>query len=453
MPAENFERHAENALMRWKNFKAHKPIVLRGARQVGKTTLVRRFSRNFKHYIELNMERSTDRKWSDTSDSATELMESLSLQLEIPKEEWSDTLLFIDEIQEVPKMMEFLRFFYEDIPELYVVAAGSLLEYSFDNVQTIPVGRIQYMYLFPLNFDEYLGTHSKDLLQKALRQLPPDDSVHEPLLQAFHEYAIIGGMPEIVSNYLETRDVTTLLPVYSSIWDTYKDDVPKYTTNPTDKKVVEYIIHSAAQLIDQRIKFQNFGNSNYKSREVGEAFRALDDAKVIQLVYPCTETEPPTLDNLKKSPRMQFLDTGLLNYDLKIQANLLLLEDLSDAYRGAIIPHLFTQELISTQEISYKKPNFWVRDKNQSQAEVDLLITVGNYLIPIEVKSGATGKLRSLHQFVDRCDHSYAIRVYGGKFRIEKSKTPAGKVYTLMNLPYYLGTRVREYAEYFVENY
>jgi len=155
---------------------------------------------------------------------------------------------------------------------------------------------------------------------------------------------------------------------------------------------------------------------------------------------------------MRKSPRFQFLDTGLVNHALGIQAQMLDVTDLSDMFKGAIIPHIITQELISLNTISYHKPNFWVREKKQSQAEVDLVFTYRDKVIPIEIKSGLAGKLRSLHQFVDQCDHPYAVRVYGGEYSIEKTKTPGGKPYILMNLPYYLGTRIPEYVADFVKN-
>ncbi len=206
--------------------------------------------------------------------------------------------------------------------------------------------------------------------------------------------------------------------------------------------------------LDQRIKFENFGQSNYRSREVGEAMRNLDDAKVIQLIYPTTELVPPIKPNLRKSPRLQFLDTGLVNYELKIQAEMIGMSDMSSAYRGALIPHLITQELISLQTLNYKKPNFWVREKPQASSEIDLVVQYKNKLIPIEIKSGKEGRLRSLHQFIERTDHPYAIRMYGGEFSVEQHVTPQmRKPYLLMNLPYYLGTKLMEYVAHFVTTY
>ncbi len=180
--------------------------------------------------------------------------------------------------------------------------------------------------------------------------------------------------------------------------------------------------------------------------------RTLDDARIIRLIYPTTEITPPAKPNMRKSPRLQFLDTGLVNYGLGIQADMLALEDLSKLHKGSIIPHLVTQELLSLNTLNDKKPVFWVREKKQASSEVDLVVTYRDKLIPIEVKAGKTGTLRSLHQFIERTDHPYAIRLYAGEFRIEKTKTPGGTPYLLMNLPYYLGTKLPEYIEFFIAN-
>lgn len=260
-------------------------------------------------------------------------------------------------------------------------------------------------------------------------------------------------MPEVIQTYLEKGNIADLPRVYESLWGTYQNDVKKYASNKTEQKVIKHIISTAHLYLDQRIKFQNFGNSNYRSREVGEAMRTLDDARVIRLIYPTTDITPPAKPNLRKSPRLQFLDTGLVNYGLGIQADMLALDDLSKIYKGAVIPHLVTQELLSLNTMNDKKPAFWVRDKKQASSEVDLILTYHNKLIPIEIKSGSAGTLRSLHQFVERTDHPYAIRLYAGAFTIEKAKTPGGVSYLLMNMPYYLGTKLPDYTNFFVENY
>ncbi len=449
----SFKRHIWHDLLKWKSNPNRKPLILRGARQVGKTTILRDLGKTFTHYIELNLEKHEHKKIIDQCNNVEQMVTSLSLIYKLPSSELSETFLFIDEIQESPKAISFLRYFYEEFPELAVAAAGSLLEHSFKSIQHFPVGRVNYMYLFPLNFQEFLLATGNDLLLDRLNSIPIDELSHNILVEKFHHYCIIGGMPEVVAQYTETENITQLIPIYESIWLTYKDDVVKYANNKTEEKIIRHIMLTAAANVDKRVKFQNFGNSAYKSREVSEAFKNLDKAGVIQIIYPSTQTDLPMIADFKKSPRLQFLDTGLLNFDLDIQAQLIMMKDLNDAYRGAIIPHLITQEFISMQKTSYKKPQFWVRDKTQSSAEVDLLRATNGLLMPIEIKSGTSGTLKSLHQFVDRAPHNLAVRIFAGTFNIEESKTRSGKKYYLMNLPYYLGTFIDDYLDYFVKNY
>ncbi|CAM4056884.1 ATP-binding protein [Gillisia hiemivivida] len=449
----DFERHISSHLEDWKVGINRKPLVLRGARQVGKTTLVNDFAKKYKHSIFLNLEKVADRRLFEEYDDAETIVEALFLINNIPSVDISDTLLFIDEIQELPKAIQLLRYFYEDRPKLHVIAAGSLLEFAIKDVKSFPVGRIQYLYLYPLNFAEYLKALKHEKAFDQLNTIPVKPFAHSTLMDLFHRYAIIGGMPEVVKADLKNKNLADLPKIYESIWGTYKNDVEKYTSNSSERRVIKHIMGVAHLYVDERIKFQNFGNSNYKSREVGEAMRNLDDAKIIQLIYPTTDTDNPIKSNLKKSPRLQFLDTGLINHALGIQAQMLGMEDLSNSFKGAIIPHLITQELISLNTITNAKPNFWVRDKNQSSSEVDLVYPYNDKVIPIEIKSGAKGTLRSLHQFIERANHPYAIRICGGKFNIEESKTTNGTPFLLMNLPYYLGTQLPNYIEYFVKNY
>lgn len=449
----NFERHITPYLEKWKKNSNRKPLVLRGARQVGKTTLINDFSKKYKHFIFLNLEKTADKKLLEEYDDVETIVEALFLANNIPSTDLADTLLFIDEIQEMPKAIQLLRYFYEDRPELQVIAAGSLLEFAIKDVKSFPVGRIEYLYLYPLNFAEYLKALNQELAFKQLNTIPVKHFAHNTLMDLFHRYAIVGGMPEVIKADLKTKSLADLPIVYESIWGTYRDDVEKYTSNATERRVIKHIMSVAHLYVDERIKFQNFGNSNYKSREVGEAMRNLDDAKIIQLIYPTTDTENPIKSNLRKSPRLQFLDTGLINHALGIQAQQLGMQDLSSSFKGAVIPHLITQELISLNTITNTKPNFWVREKNQSSSEVDLVYSYNDKVIPIEIKSGAKGTLKSLHQFMDRVNHPYAIRIYGEKFNIEESKTTSGTRFFLMNLPYYLGTQLPGYIEYFVKEY
>ena len=448
-----YKRQLINALQDWKTSTNRKPLLLRGARQVGKTTLVHHFAKAYTQYIYLNLEKKADATHFIKYSDAQNILDTLLIANRLKPVSQATTLLFIDEIQEVPDAIALLRYFYEDIPELHVVAAGSLLEHAMGKVSSFPVGRVQYMYLFPLHFQEYLQAFGMEMLLDKLKQVPVDNSTHDVAMQWFHQYALVGGMPEVVAHYAKHQSLVELGSIYESIWTSYRDDVVKYAKNATEEKVIKHILETAPHYLDSRVTFQGFGNSNYRSREVGESFRALDDAKIIQLIYPGTSVEFPLIVDYKKSPRMQFLDTGILNFVLGIQAELIEVEDLNTSYKGALVPHLVTQELIALQQTSYKKPHFWVRQKKDAQAEVDIIYNYKNLLIPIEIKSGKAGKLRSLNQFVDRAPHPYAVRMYAGEFSIEKHKTPSGTSFYLMNLPYYLATYIDLYLTFFITNY
>ncbi|SDC58922.1 hypothetical protein SAMN04488104_100262 [Algoriphagus faecimaris] len=446
----SFKRQLFRTLENWKSNPSRKPLIIRGARQVGKTTLVKEFAKGFPHSIILNFEKKSDKSFFDDFDDVKTIVESLFLSRNLSSEKLSNTILFLDEIQESPKAIQMLRYFYEEFPQLAVIAAGSLLEFALKEVKSFPVGRVEFAYLYPMNFPEYLDAVGNQVALAQLDQLPLKPFAHKPLMDLFHRYAIIGGMPEVVKMDLAKNNLADLPAIYESIWSTYKSDVDKYTSTDSGRKIIGHIMNSAHLHLDDRVKFQGFGNSNYRSREVGEAFRILEEAKVMRLIYPTTDLKPPIRPDLKKSPRIQFLDTGLINYSVNIQGQMLRMEDLSQAYKGALIPHLINQELISTTQLTDQKPNFWVRQKNQSSAEVDLVISFRGLVIPIEIKSGATGSLRSLHQFIDASDHGFAVRMYGGELRTENTKTPAGKSYKLLNLPYFLGTKIHEYLEWFV---
>lgn len=449
----NIIRHITSHLFEWKHSNDRKPLILRGARQVGKTTVVQQFAASYKHSIQLNLELPNHKQFFTAYSDVPTLLEALLITHNIPSTEKGEILLFVDEIQESPEAIALLRYFYEMEPEIHVIAAGSLLEHAMRKVKSFPVGRVQMMYMYPINFPEFLAALGKTQSIAAFNKVPLPPAAHKPLLDLFNRYAIIGGMPEVIKKYVETNNIADLVQIYTGIWETYKEDVEKYATNASEVRVIRHIMATAHLAVDERIKFQNFGNSNYRSREVSEAFRSLDDAKVIQLIYPTTNHDVPLKIDLKKSPRLQFLDTGLINNELNIQAEMLAMEDLSTAYKGAIVPHLIAQELMSLNVSRSIRPMFWVREKKQSSAEVDIVVQFKAMVIPIEIKSGKEGKLRSLHNFIDSAPHPYGVRLYAGEFSVEKHTTHSGKPYFLMNLPYYCTTKLYDYLEFLTSNY
>lgn len=446
-----FYRKLYKHLLIWKDKNGRKPLIIRGARQVGKSTLVNEFSREFKYFAALNLEKQQDRYIFENLERTHDIVDAIFLRAAIPFRK-EPTLIFIDEIQESPKAISQLRYLYEDYPQLYVIAAGSLLEFALNKVASFPVGRVEQVVLHPFDFEEYLLALGKSDVLNELESVPLKNYAHSILLELFNDYTIIGGMPEIIGQFVRDKSIANLSPIFSNLWQSYRDDVEKYALNSTGRKIIRHIIDTAP-LEKDRITMAGFGKSEYRSREAGEALRALDMARIIQLIYPTTSLEPPPVSDIKRKPRLQFLDTGLLNYSLGCQDLMIGLKDLSSINRGRILQHIIYQQIQAQNHTPLFKPLFWVREKANSNAEVDLVFQHGKFLIPAEIKSGMHGTLRSLHQFIDRVNHPYAIRLSANNFLVEKVRTPGGTPYFLMNLPYYASSKIAEYISWFVENY
>ncbi|GJM06276.1 MAG: ATPase [marine bacterium B5-7] len=432
------ERQILTSLRQWRADKQRKPLILRGARQVGKTSVVELFGQEFDQFISLNLEITEERVLFERELPIDKLVQSIFFHKNCTRDN-KKTLLFLDEIQHSPEAVAILRYFYEKVPDLYVIAAGSLLETLIDKQVSFPVGRVEYMYLFPLSFLEYLKAvgevQAAEMLQ--VNEVPPNYA-HEKLLGLFHQYTMIGGMPEVVAHYAEHQDLTALQKIYNSLLVGYQDDVEKYAESAAQARIMRHIVRHVPLNAGERIKFEGFGQSNYRSREVGEAFRMLEKSMLLQLTYPTIRTEPPFESNQKKSPRLQFLDTGLMNHSVGLQKEFIQLKDLNNLYRGKLTEHIVGQQLLSTGLLKNNELMFWVRDKAQSSAEVDFVLPRGNMLLPIEVKSGATGALRSLHSFMERTAGKKAIRLYAGESSVETIQTANGHSYELQHLPYYL---------------
>jgi predicted AAA+ superfamily ATPase len=442
------KRLALHDLERWIEHPNRKPLLIRGARQVGKSTLVRMLGATFDHFIELNAEKPSVQALFQRYQEVDTFLKALLFERGVASVE-GRLLLFIDEIQESPEAIRLLRYFYEERPDIYVIAAGSLLDFALGEVRSFPVGRVSYYYLHPLNFEEFLEWKGEHSALEALRTVPVPGYAHEKLRDLFHEYALVGGMPEIVHSYVNGQSLNELSSLYSDLWQAYLDDIEKYTTNSTQRQVLRHVIRTGPMEQD-RIKFAGFGQSNYGSREVGEALRNLELARVVRLIYPTTQVRLPIVSDFKKRPRLQFIDTGLLNHALQIQAQFIGLEDLHHVYRGFVLQHLLTQELIAQYTDTDFKPHFWVREKANANAEVDLVYPFQDKLLPIEIKAGQKGRLRSLHQFVERADHALALRFLNNTLSVEEANTPAGIPYRLANLPYYLMSQVGQYARWLV---
>ena len=400
----------------------------------------------------MNLEKNEDSEIFNHALPIEDLIQSIYLSKNMTPSQ-GRTLIFIDEIQNSPQAIAQLRYFYESAKKLHIIAAGSLLEVMIGEPgPAFPVGRVQYMYLYPLSFEEFLTAAGEDQALKYYHTIPFPDFAFTKLLKLFHRYTLIGGMPEIARKYIENKDISALAPVYQGLLVAYLDDVSKYARNTTMAQVIRHAIESAPIEARQRIKFQGFGNSNYKSREMGEALRMLERAMLIYLLYPSTVTQPPVRPDLKKSPRLQFIDTGLINYFAGLQDYFFKMENLHSFYKGLLAEHIVGQELLALDMKTSRKPSFWIREKKQSNAEVDFIVPFRQHIIPVEVKSGKTGTLRSLHQFMIRADHPFAVRFYAGSVEKTRTSTPDGKSYTLLNLPYFLAGKLYDYIDRLIKD-
>lgn len=444
-----FKRKIYNILSQWRTKANRKPLILRGARQVGKSTVVQQFSKEYQNSIMLNLEKPDDAAVFRDLERTKDIVELILYRGGFDSKT-KEILLFIDEIQEVPQAIKHLRYFYEEYPNLHVIAAGSLLEFALKEVESFPVGRVEQVVMHPFDFEEFAWAKGDEKITALLDTFPIPEFAHQPLLQLFKEYVIVGGMPEAVKNYVHSKSITELPSIYQNLWLAYKDDVEKYANNANERKIINHILNTSIYEKD-RITFANFGNSNYRSREVGEALNKLSKARVLDLIYPTTNNLLPLAPDFKRKPRLQFLDTGLLNYLSGWQEQLIGFDDLMGFHSGKVIQHLVIQEHIAQHNSPLFKPLFWVRENANSNAEVDMLISSKGHVFPVEVKAGAQGRLRSLHQYIDRTDLPIAIRVLQNKLSIEKVKTPSGTPYTLLNLPVYLTSRLKQYAAWLIE--
>ena len=338
----------------------------------------------------------------------------------------------------MPRAVALLRYFYEDMPEIYVIAAGSVLQSLLRQRISFPVGRVEYMSLRPCSFGEFLGAIGEGQIRDAVSQCALPSLLHEEVMRLFRQYTLIGGMPEVVAAYAEHRDIVRLESIYNSLLTGYNEDVEKYAVNRTQVEVIRLILERGWQMAGQTIKLGGFGASSYKAREVGEAFEAMEKAFLLELVYPVVGTEIPLAPALRRAPKLIWLDGGLANYAAKIQQEVFDAKDLLDAWRGHIAEQWVAQELASfSGNIGYAKRNFWVRNTPSSIAEVDFVFQYGTRVVPIEVKAGHNAHLRSLHQYMEEASHDIAVRVWSGNYSVDEVKTNSGKIFRLVNLPFY----------------
>ena len=440
-----FYRHILADFKQWSESKHRKPLILRGARQVGKTTAVRMFGKSFDTFIELNLEDQADR---DLFVSGTDVQAVFNLILVAKKKKLTGkrTLLFIDEIQNSSEAMLSLRYFFEKMPEIFVIAAGSLLDiYIRRNRLEISVGRIEYLWMYPCTFDEFLMATGQDNLLSLMKNIPYPDNAYSILKKNFSDFALIGGMPEVIQRWSESNNLAEVRKVQSDILLSFSEDAVKYAATADQANVLKHILRVVYSEVCGQVTFEGFGKSDFKSQQIKNSIALLEQASLLHLLYPYTSADLPTIPKRSRRPKLLFLDTGFINLQANIQADYFTATNLNSIYKGIAMEHLFGQQLISMQKQHDFELGFWVREKRGSSAEIDFVIIKNNEMIPVEVKSGKTGSLKSLLLFMDEAPHKTAVRIYDGKTGWEKHKTPNGKEFNLLNLNLGLAQEIFRY--------
>lgn len=426
----DFRRKIEGYLVSWKNKKGRKPLIMRGARQVGKTATLTAFAKHFPNFIYINLEKPEHARLFSHEVSLAEFEKIVNLSF--GKSLTDNTFLFIDEIQEIPSLLKLLRFFYEEKPRITVAAAGSLFEVRLNEIeQSLPVGRVEYCFMYPLDFLEFLEAFDEKNLADFIHNFHIQDkiphAIHERLLSLFYDYTLIGGMPEAVKIYLETKDIKAVNEVYSNLFLSFRDDIYKYS-NLTKAKYVTFVLEQAPLFAGTTITYENFASSAFKSREIAHSFDILQKAMLVYQVRGTKSSEFPLMAKRKKPPKVLFLDIGFVNYLMGVQSQYLSITDLTGLYRGRIAEQIVGQTLLSTYQHSLPNLYYWYA-KSGSQAEIDFCLPYNGNIIGFEVKSGTAGKLRSAHSFLKRVKNGIIIRAYTGEFKRQEKLT---------SLPFYL---------------
>jgi uncharacterized protein len=409
------KREALNSLKDWVISANRKPLILRGPRQVGKSTLVRDFCNDQGFVLnEVNLERYKHLYETIVSSNGEKFLKEVQIICNKGKVNSPNSILFIDEIQAIPEAIQFLRYLYEDYPDLPIVSAGSLLEFALQDETkafSMPVGRVNYHFLGPCTFNEYLGEKQGVPLLEYISTYEMGTSfsniVHEKLISKLRDYLIVGGMPEALQSFIDTEDFLLSQKILSGIVLTYRDDFLKYSRKVSLEnlqKVIDYLPVG----VGRKVKYSEI-DSHIRSSNIRSAIKMLDMAGVLSITHSTRSDKPPLSAGANsKIFKLYVLDCGILNALSKSsitdsQIKLLNEDDLAEQF---VAQHLkYASPAYLPPELYY-----WLRDGKANNAEVDFVYHFKNRIIPIEVKSGTTGTLKSLHQYVSKMNIDLAVR-------------------------------------------
>lgn len=447
-----FKRHIDLALLEWKNSHSLKPLLLRGARQVGKSRSIRHLGETFQHYVEVNFELRPEIKllFQELTD-VREIISRLSVLLNTPIEP-GKTLLFLDEIQSCPQAIHSLWAFKENIPDLHVAAAGSLLEFTLKEMTSFGVGRVRSMFMYPLSFDEFLIASGfekwVDIKNKHSYTNPLPNELHHQLVQQFRSFLLVGGMPASVAAWVDTHDYRASADELEDIQQTYYDDFAKYSgkidTTLLRNTLRSVILQAGSKFVYSRV------DGGYKAEEVKKALAMLCDAGLVKTVqYSAGNGLPLGAEVNDKFRKYNYIDSGLMLRVLDIElgssqpiTSLILAGSAEDLVnKGQLTEIVAGWELI---KYSSSRTNhdlyYWENITRGTTAEIDYLISKNLKILPLEIKSGITGKMKSLRIFMNKKDLSEGKRCSlenFGNITYEDSENESATVRTIYIHPLY----------------
>jgi predicted AAA+ superfamily ATPase len=425
------KRDLNTYLQKWKDARDRKPILLRGARQVGKSYLAKELGRRFDDYLELNFEQEPQLKPLFEKDLKPQrIIRDISLATGHPITP-GKTLLFFDEIQDCPKALISLRYFYEDLPELHVIAAGSLIEFALEETG-LPVGRVKPLYLYPLSFMEFLTAKGEEMVREEISGHLPDEEfpqfLHDKLLGLLGEYMAVGGMPEAVKTWLETEDLKECNAVHQELIDTYRQDFSKYAKKHK-QKYVEMVFNAIPRLMGKKFVFTAV-SPDVRSRELRPALELLSKAGIAHMVRHSSANGLPLGAEINPMIfKVTFLDIALAQAMMGMDGGKWILEPgQTMVNRGAITEAFAGQELLAYSPANAKSQlYYWLREKGGGKAEIDYVTGINGSVAPIEVKSGTSGSLKSLQLFLQKKKNTpYGIQFSQRNYYIDKQRKIRG---------------------------
>jgi predicted AAA+ superfamily ATPase len=446
-------RYFSEYLTSWKKNAHRKPLIIRGARQVGKTFVIEKFGNEFfENLLKINFEEMPDLKQFFLTNDIEQIIQNVEIFFRrkiVP----SKTLLFLDEIQTCPQAIVTLRYFYEKMPELHVIAAGSLLDHALNNLQySMPVGRVEFAYMYPLNFYEFILALDEEPLVDLLRNYQIGQQIalpfHNKLMNYIRLYFFIGGMPEAVKVFASTKSLVDVERIHESIIKSFEFDFLKYGTR-SQQNIMTKLMSFIPKACGQKFKYANFDDT-LRSDAIRKAIDLLNMSRIAHIIHNTKSNGIPLEhDAVDKVFKALFIDIGLSNHILKLRISDI--ENLKTINEGMLAEQFIGQELFCLPpEYMESKIYYWMREKRNSEAEIDFLTQVGNKIIPIEVKAGKTGTLKSLHVFMLEKKLDIAVRFNSdlpSSTLVEtliKVDNGTKKVkFQMISLPFYL---VREYS-------